>query len=172
MSCQGRLVIDALEVCDQSQLVSPLEATKASQALGRELPRSYWAHALSCRSREFRKRFFTKTNTSGGEDLVVEVTELLGIGGPDGVDGEFGSDYLSQEGGYPCVGVVVCMTSASGPECVMLDYQDLDARGEPAVVLVDVDRLPQVQRLAASFNEFLEGLSSALRQRPAGGLSR
>lgn len=150
---------EALEAVNPgSVLVSPQEAATASRALGRTLPESYWRNALVGQERRFVKKFFRKAGGPAEEDLLVEVLTLLGVGGPDGVAGEFGSEYLIGEWGYPRLGVVVCMTPSAGPDCVMLDYTDLSASGEPAVVYVDVDAVPNRRRLASSFEDFLAGL--------------
>jgi hypothetical protein len=52
--------------------------------------------------------------------------------------------------------VVFCSTPSGGHDAVMLDYRDCGPEGEPAVVYVDEDRVPQ--RIAGSFDEFVAGL--------------
>jgi hypothetical protein len=129
---------------------------KAEKALGIKLPVAY-IELLSIQNggRFLRKRFLTTFRTSWAKDHF-EVSSLLGIGYDDGLDGQFGSDYLIREWAYPRVGLVIFDTPASGPDVVMLDYSDCGYAGQPSVVYVDEDRIPR--RVADSFSGFVSGL--------------
>ncbi|MEW2505684.1 SMI1/KNR4 family protein [Amycolatopsis sp. NPDC047767] len=128
----------------------PSRVAAAEHVLGVRLPRSYLA-ALAA-GPLLRRRCPTPFPTSWAEDHF-EIEALLGIGGPDGIDGEFGSAYLIAEWDYPDVGVVIGTTPSGGHDTVMLDYSASGPAGEPAVVYVDEDRVPR--RVAGSFAEFL-----------------
>ncbi|MEU4670493.1 SMI1/KNR4 family protein [Amycolatopsis sp. NPDC023774] len=128
----------------------PSRVAAAEHTLGVRLPRSYLA-ALAA-GPLLRRRCPSSFPTSwAGDHFEVEV--LLGIGGPDGIDGEFGSAYLVAEWEYPDVGVVIGMTPSGGHDTVMFDYSTSGPAGEPAVVYVDEDRVSR--RVARSFAEFL-----------------
>lgn len=128
----------------------------AEQCLGVKLPASYVALLLQHNGGRPARRFWaTNVRTSWADDHI-EVTRLLGVGGEEGIDGPFGSKYLVAEWGYPDLGVVIFDTPAAGPDCVMLDYRQCDAAGEPRVVFIDEDRT--VVALAATFALFVRGL--------------
>ncbi|WP_326566303.1 SMI1/KNR4 family protein [Amycolatopsis rhabdoformis] len=126
----------------------------AERALGVRLPRSY-LDALASGAVLDGRRCPTPFPTSWAADHF-EVAALLGIGGPDGIDGEFGSAYLVEEWEYPDIGVVICQTPSGGHDIVMLDYTACGPTGEPFVAFIDEDRVPR--RVAGSFAEFLAKL--------------
>jgi SMI1-KNR4 cell-wall len=149
---------------DDSYFTGPLltsQMVKAAQAsLGVRLPQRY-IDLLSERNGGIpRCRCFPmKTPTSWSADHI-EIAGLRGIGGEWGIDTTegLGSADMIREWGYPDVGVVICEMPSGGHDVVMLDYRECGAEGEPAVAYVDEDR--QVQQIARTFSEFIDGLIS------------
>ena len=129
---------------------------QAERKLGVRLPQAY-RELLTDRNGGTPKRrcFRTEHPTSWARDHF-QVQTLLGIGYDDGIDGEFGSEYMTQEWGYPAIGVVVFDTPAAGPDTVMLDYSRCGPSGEPRLVYVDDDR--SVLPVADNFGEFVAKL--------------
>lgn len=136
--------------------VSEEMVARAEQKLGVRLPRAY-LQLLAERNGGTPKRrcFRTARSTSWARDHF-RVQTLIGIGYDDGVDGAFGSSYMTQEWGYPASGVVVFDTPAGGPDTVMLDYSECGPLGEPRVVYVDEDR--SVLIVAHHFRDFVANL--------------
>jgi hypothetical protein len=129
---------------------------KAERKLGVRLPRAY-LDLLTERNGGTPKRrcFATEKSTSWARNHF-QIQTLIGLGYEDGIDGEFGSQYMIQEWGYPTVGVVIFDTPASGPDTVMLDYSECGPAGEPRVVYVDEDR--SVLLVADDFGQFVRRL--------------
>lgn len=77
--------------------ITDVMVKKAESTLGVRLPAAY-VDLLRERNGGVprRRRFPTKARTSRAEDNV-EVAALLGIGFPEGLDGELGSRYLVHE---------------------------------------------------------------------------
>lgn len=128
----------------------------AERKLGIQLPRAY-LELLRRRNGGTPKRrcFRTERPTSWARDHF-QIQSLLGIGYDDGIDGEFGSEYLVHEWGYPAIGVVVFDTPSGGHDTIMLDYSARGSQDEPRVVYVDEDR--SVMLAADSFAEFIAKL--------------
>ena len=136
--------------------VSDHVIARAERKLGVRLPQAYLA-LISQRNGRTPKRqcFPTRQPTSWARDHL-RVQTLIGIGYEDGLDGEFGSEYLVEEWGYPKLGVVVFDTPSAGHDTVMLDYSTCGPEGEPRVAYVDEDR--GVLLLAESFDGFVASL--------------
>jgi len=137
------------------------QMTAAAQArLGVRLPQSYIA-LLSERNGGVPERrcFPMKSATSWASDHI-EITGLRGIGGEWGIDATegLGSADMIMEWNYPDIGVVICEMPSAGHDTVMLDYRECGEEGEPAVAYVDEDR--QIQQIARTFSEFVDGLVS------------
>lgn len=102
-----------------------------------------------------RRRYFSVTD---GPVSKIEILGLMGIGRdkPHSLGGAAGSRATIERDGYPEFGVVLCDTP-SDKGVVMLDYRESGNDGEPEVVYVD-KASKQVTRLAARFDEFIQGL--------------
>ncbi len=136
--------------------VTPESIGAAEESLGVRLPVSLVALLGERNGGALLRRCFpTPFATSWAPDHIG-VDAILGVGGEWGIDSELGSRYMIGEWGYPDVGVVFCSTPSGGHDTVMLDYRECGPEGEPAVVYVDEDRVPQ--RIAGSFDEFVAGL--------------
>lgn len=144
----------------QGPLITPEVVRMAESKLGVRLPQAYISRLEVQNGGDLVRRCVpSATPTSWARDHV-EVAEVLGIGYPGGLDGEFGSAYTIEEWGFPRVGIVIGWTPASGHECIMLDYRG-GPSVEPSVVYVDEDGT--IVPLAASFAEFDEKLVSCER---------
>ncbi|MBM7856491.1 hypothetical protein JOD27_000265 [Lentzea nigeriaca] len=64
---------------------------------------------------------------------------------------------LIAEWGYPDVGLVICDMPSGGHDALMLEYSEAGPEGEPCVVHVDEDRVPD------SFGRFVANLVSCER---------
>lgn len=128
----------------------------AERTLGVRLPAAY-LELLTQRNGGTPRRRCVRTQqpTSWARDHF-EVRTLLGIGYDDGIDGAFGSEYMTQEWGYPPRGVVIFDTPSAGHDTVMLDYSLCGPTGEPRVIYVDDDR--RVVPVAESFRELVSKL--------------
>jgi hypothetical protein len=129
----------------------------AEQKLGYRLPADYLA-LLQVRNGGYIQRdSFPFTRPSNSSEQYALVGGISGIGGRDGIDSEYGSQYLIQEWSYPQLGIVI---DSDGHTAVMLDYRETEPSGEPAVVYIDTDveGEPLVIPLAANFGEFIQGL--------------
>lgn len=129
---------------------------KAEQKLGVRLPRAYLDLLTARNGGTPRRRCFMTERPTSWARNHFQIQTLIGLGYEDGIDGEFGSQYMIQEWGYPIIGVVVFDTPAGGPDTVMLDYSACGAAGEPRVVYVDEDR--SVRVVADDFGEFVSRL--------------
>lgn len=130
------------------------EMLKAAEAkLGRHLPDSY-VELLRFKNggRPVRRCIRTTFRTSWAGDHI-EITAIRGVGGVWGIDsdGPLSSVAMTEEWGYPKIGIVICDMPSGGHDAIMLDYSGDD--GEPSIVYIDEDRKPQ--RIAESFSEFL-----------------
>jgi len=129
---------------------------QAEQKLGVRLPQAYIDLLTERNGGKPRRRCFrTELPTSWASDHF-QVQTLIGIGYADGIDGEFGSEYMTLEWGYPPIGVVVFDTPAGGHDTIMLDYSKCGPSGEPRVVYIDEDR--SVLLVANDFGEFVARL--------------
>lgn len=129
----------------------------AEESLGVRLPASYVALLGERNGGALLKRCFPTTFPTSWAPDHIGINAILGVGGEWGIDNPVGgSRYLIGEWGYPDVGVVFCSLPSGGHDAVMFDYRDCGPEGEPAVVYVDEDRVPQ--RIAGSFDEFVAGL--------------
>jgi hypothetical protein len=131
----------------------------AEQALGLRLPSAYVDLLRHTNGGVPVLRRFNTTFPTSWATNCFEITAILGVGGPRGIDsGEgLGSNELIREWGYPNVGVVICDTPSAGHDTVMLDYRESGPNGEPAVVYIDEDREPR--QISTSFDGFVSALT-------------
>ncbi|WP_018750311.1 SMI1/KNR4 family protein [Paenibacillus sanguinis] len=133
------------------ELVASLE-----EELVFRLPASYVSLMKTHNGGIPRRRYFP---VADGPVSKLEILGLLGIGRdkPHSLGGAAGSRAMIERDGYPEFGVVLCDTP-SDTGVVMLDYRESGNDGEPEVVYVDKAN-KQVTRLAASFADFVQGLT-------------
>lgn len=87
---------------------------------------------------------------------AVEVQSMAGIGWDQGLDGELGSLYMSEEWEYP---EGLLWLGGDGHWGVFLDYRSCGPQGEPSVVWYDTEAVsPIVRPIAPDFGSFLRQL--------------
>lgn len=135
----------------------------AESALGYRLPAAY-LRILRVRNGgiPLRRCFPTSRPTSWAKDHM-QITEIAGIGGDEGIDSPLGSAYLIREWQYPAIGIVVAHCPSAGHDVVMLDYTMCGPDGEPRVVHIDTEWEPNTLVLAPTFDAFLQGLVDCQR---------
>lgn len=106
-------------------------------------------------------RYFPLVECEVMGNKYVEISGIYGIGREKAKSlcGSEGSRYVIESGGYPEIGVVVC-DCPDQLGVVMLDYRESGNDGDPEVVFVKQEGA-EIVRLAASFDEFVAGLSSS-----------
>ncbi|MBT2765834.1 SMI1/KNR4 family protein [Paenibacillus sp. ISL-20] len=89
----------------------------------------------------------------------IRISGILGIGREKrhSLCGDLGSRFVTENGGFPEVGVVIC-DCPSESEVVMLDYRSSGNDGEPEVIHVDKENNYKIIRLAPTFEIFIRGL--------------
>ncbi|MDR1652734.1 MAG: SMI1/KNR4 family protein [Prevotellaceae bacterium] len=133
---------------------------KAEKRLGYKLPRSY-IELLKTRNGGFPVNacFPTQTATSWAEDHIA-IETICGIGVEDGIDDEYGSQYLIKEWGYPEIGIWICNCPSAGHDAVFLDYRECGKDGEPQIVHIDQENDYKITFLSKDFETFINGLVS------------
>ena len=131
--------------------------TSAQDVLGVRLPFEYLQVLKACNGgRLKRNTFYTEQATSWADDSV-QMPDLMGIGGENGIDARYGSDYLIDEWNYPRPAIVLW---SGGQTAIMLDYRRCGPDGEPPVIWVDMDahESEQILVLSSEFGAFVERL--------------
>lgn len=136
---------------------------RAEASLGVRLPRAYVALLRQQNGGTPIRRCFPMTRSTSWAPDHFEVSTLLGLGFEEGIDGEYGSEYLIGEWGYPPIGVVIFDTPSAGHDTVMLDYRTCGSDGEPPIAYIDEDRNPVV--VAPNFDVFVDSLVDCARFR-------
>lgn len=130
--------------------------SQAERSLGVKLPESYLELLQISNGGFLRYSFFPTDQKNSWHDGFVEISDIQGIGYPDGLDSELGSKYLCEEWGYPENMVYL---SGDGHTGFFLDYRICGPSGEPSVAWLDVEEEPTVDiQLAATFSDFLSCL--------------
>jgi hypothetical protein len=136
------------------------ELAAMEQELGYKLPAAY-VELMKTHNGGIpvNTRFPTTEATSWAEDHIA-ITGLAGIGRtkPNSLGGEFGSQFMLDEWGYPAIGVCICDCPSAGHDMVMLDYSACGPQGEPTVVHVDQEADYAITYLAPNFEAFIRGL--------------
>jgi hypothetical protein len=101
----------------------------------------------------------TKEPTSWAQDHIA-ITGIYSIGGdkPCSLLGTFGSQFWSEEWGYPPIGVYFADCPSAGHDMICLDYRACGPRGEPQVVHIDQEWDYKIVPVAATFEAFIRGL--------------
>ena len=138
--------------------LKPAMVRAAEKKLGYRLPPAYVELLKVWNGGYLKRSFFPTTKCPRWAEDHVAFDNVMGIGGENGIDGEFGSQYLIAEWDYPDVGVVI---SSDGHTAFLLDYSKCGPQGEPRVIWVDVEtggKRPNVVALAPDFATFLAQL--------------
>ncbi len=128
--------------------------------LGYKLPASYVALMMSQNGGIPKNCAFpTSERTSWAEDHVA-ISGIMGIGKEKtySLCGEFGSQFMMEEWGYPDIGIYFGDCPSAGHDMICLDYRKYGKEGEPQVVHVDQERDYKITFLADCFEEFIRGL--------------
>lgn len=136
---------------------------EVEELLGYRLPDAYVELCRLHNGGGLRRGCFpVEEPTSWAEDHVA-VSRIAPIGRTleDSLAGESGSRFMTEEWGYPEIGVVFGACPSAGHDVVMLDYSECGPRGEPRVVHVDQERDYRVTVLAPDFATFIRGLLPA-----------
>jgi hypothetical protein len=106
--------------------------------------------------------YFQIKDNKFGQNNYIEIVKIFGIGTDDGIDSEYGSDYLINEWEYPNIGILICSCPSAGHDSVFFDYSECGINGEPKIVHIDLEisEEPVITILANNFEEFICGLSN------------
>jgi hypothetical protein len=113
----------------------------------------------------------TRTSPHEDEDILggdhVAIAGLMSIGEakPYSLCGRLGSQFMTDEWGYPPLGVYFATCPSGGHDMLALDYR---TKGEPMVVHVDQECDHAVTLVADSFESFIRGLADHERQGQCG----
>ena len=155
MAIEWSEIVDPGEDHLSGPAVTSSQIDQAERKLGLALPDAYREMLEYSNGAVLSKKFVRTPFATSWSETGFAIEGFLGIGYEDGIDGEFGSDYLIAEWGYPNIGLVVGQCPSAGHDVVMLDYSDVGADSrQPSIAYVDEDRIPR--RVASSFEEFIE----------------
>ncbi|MGI4870611.1 MAG: SMI1/KNR4 family protein [Janthinobacterium lividum] len=139
------------------ELIASLEAE-----LGYKLPASYIGLMQERNGGVPRNTCFPTTEPTSCADDHVVISGILGIGRTkaNSLGGEFGSQFMIEEWGYPDLGVYICDCPSAGHDMILLDYSACGPTGEPTVAHVGQEDDYQLTFLAKDFETFIRGLVS------------
>ena len=149
------------EIDERPKELTDKMVENAEKQLGYKLPKSY-IELLKSRNGGYPVNTCYPTNekTSWADDHI-EIETIYGIGIENGIDNEYGSNYLIEAWEYPAIGILICSCPSGGHDVVMLDYSDCGKDGEPKVVHIDMETEngePKITVLAQNFETFVKGL--------------
>ncbi|CAH0525784.1 SMI1/KNR4 family protein [Vibrio hippocampi] len=103
--------------------------------------------------------FPCKEETSWAPDHVA-ISGFLNIGNrkSNSLCGQFGSQFMVKEWGYPDIGIYFAKCPSAGHDMIALDYRKCGRDGIPQVVHVDQDCDYKITFLAENFETFVMGL--------------
>ena len=130
------------------------------EELGYKLPESYIV-LMQVQNGGFSKKsaFPTSTPTSWADDhIAIEGFLSIGWDKTYSLCGRMGSRFMSEEWGYPDIGIAICDCPSAGHDMVFLDYRECGPQGEPKVVHIDQEDDYYITPLADSFEAFIRGL--------------
>ena len=127
---------------------------------GYKLPKAYLELMTHQNGGALQKDSFFAGEESDWADGGIWVSEILGIGFLKrySLCGDFGSNFMIDEWGYPEIGVCFAGTPSAGHEMYMLDYRACGKQGIPKVVHVDQEGDYRITPIADSFEDFIKGL--------------
>ena len=143
-----------------SQAPTDFLILEIEEELGYKLPASYiWLMKQHNGGTPVNCCFPINTSTDWAQECVA-ITSILGIGREKSYSlcGQFGSQFMIDEWGYPNIGVAICDCPSAGHDMIFLDYRECGKDGEPKVVHIDQEGEYEITFLANSFEEFICGL--------------
>ena len=138
--------------------LTPAAVAAAEAALGYKLPASYvWLMGQHNGGVPVSRCFPTGSPTSWAEDCIA-IEGIHGISAEEhrGILGE--TRLMTDEWGYPNIGIAICDCPSAGHDEIFLDYRACGPQGEPKVVHIDQEGDYCITPLADSFEEFIRGL--------------
>ena len=143
------------EAFPSDELIEEIE-----EELGYKLPESYIS-LMKQHNGGIPKNcaFPTNNSTSWADDHIV-IAGIMGIGREKecSICGEYGSQFMIDEWGYPPIGVAICDCPSAGHDMIFLDYTECGKQGEPKVVHVDQEFDYAITVLSENFEDFICGL--------------
>ena len=111
-----------------------------------------------------RARHRTNRRTSWAKDhIAITGISAIGTGKDYSLCGQNGSQFWTDEWGYPSIGVYFADCPSAGHDMVCLDYRACGPHGEPSVVHVDQEWDYKITSVAPTFEAFIRGLEDADR---------
>ena len=134
--------------------------TSVERELGYKLPASYiWLMKQHNGGVPVNTCFPTDTPTSWADDHVaIEGIWSIGREKDCALCGQYGSQFMIDEWGYPAIGVAICDCPSAGHDMIFLDYRECGRQGEPKVIHIDQECDYKITPLADSFEDFIRGL--------------
>ena len=100
--------------------LTPQMIEEAEQKLGYRLPADYLALLHVRNGGYIQRNYFPYVTPSNPNEQYALIGGISGIGGGDGIDSGYGSQYLIEEWGYPQLGIVI---DTDGHTAIMFDYR-------------------------------------------------
>lgn len=90
----------------------------------------------------------------------ITIAGIMGIGttNPNSISGEYGSQFMIEQWGYPNIGIAICDCFSAGHDMIFLDYRACGPTGEPDVVHINQALDYKITKIADSFEDFICGL--------------
>jgi hypothetical protein len=143
-----------------SEPLTPDLLASVEQALKYKLPASYVA-LMQTQNGGIPKRTNHRTteSTTWAEDHIA-ITGIYGIAHVKtcSLCGDVGSQFWTDEWGYPPIGVYFADCPSAGHDMVCLDYRECGPAGEPKVVHVDQGSDYKITFVADNFESFIRRL--------------
>lgn len=129
---------------------------------GYKLPESYIELMRIQNGGYLHRSFVILGEDSDFADGMCWASGILGIGFDKtySLCGEFGSNFMKEEWGYPDIGVCFADTPSAGHEMYMFDYRECGKDGIPKVVHVDQEGDYCITVVANTFEDFIKSLVS------------
>lgn len=145
------------EPAPSDDLIAQVEAE-----LGYRLPDAYVELARLRNGGCVERCCYPMTEPTGWAEDHIAITGIYAIGhtATYSLCGELGSAFMSDEWGYPDIGISIANTPSAGHEMIMLDYRQCGPQGEPRVVHVDQEADYRITEVAPDFATFIRGLVS------------
>lgn len=144
----------------EAEPLTPELVSEVEKKLGYKLPRSY-IDLMRTQNGGIPTRtcYRTSQKTSWADDHVA-IHGIYAISSTkfSTLCGQHGSDFWTEQWGYPPIGVYFADCPSAGHDMICLDYSAGGPDMEPRVVHVDQEREYRVTVLAATFEEFIRGL--------------
>lgn len=138
------------------EIIAEIEAATG----GYKLPESYIELMRIQNGGYLNRCFMILGEDSDFADGMCWASGILGIGSEKtySLCGEFGSNFMKEEWGYPDIGICFADTPSAGHEMYMFDYRECGKDGVPRVVHVDQEGDYCITVVADTFEGFIKSL--------------